>query len=395
MAYVKYTDLYTPNQVLEKMVEYIKSRGYTVVQDLVDDTNVYDRASVDGKKFVFHNRDSDYFIHLRSFNKISPFGVADDDAMDEAEPDIDKGYCGIAMTISEGYSPSQRWYYQYNVPLKKNTTTVCYTCMPIVDRTGHEPYVLYCNNIISPSDTLMFTVALHYTEADDEAYWDRNEYKCVHMVVGDLTKYDTWTGGIYFSASAVPSTVINASEMFDPENDKDVEDVHDSAILPILSSGSISNTFLRIDIDDAPSASRGNIRWASSGTDNMTGKRLSIPVRVGNSGNGDIPSYYNIQSHSKLDWGRDINTLNCVTLNLPLYMAVLVDPDVLEVYSGVGQVCGLYYCCLLNMQSTFCYEMSYPQSKNLCQVFSPSMRRGKYGFDGISVRQLEEDTTLT
>ena len=60
-------------------------------------------------------------------------------------------------------------------------------------------------------------------------------------------------------------------------------------------------------------------------------------------------------------------------------------------YAGVGQVSGVYYVCLLNMQTCGTYEMSYPKSNDLCQVFSYSMRRGIYVFDGISIRQNEND----
>ena len=172
-------------------------------------------------------------------------------------------------------------------------------------------------------------------------------------------------------------------------------EIKDSGILPILSSGSVSNTFLRIDIDDAPKESRGYIRWASSGTDNVTGKPMSMPVRVSGGGNGLIPHYANMQSQNNLDWGRNINTLNCITLNMPNYMAVRVDPDVLDNYAACGQVTGIYYVSMLNMQTSYLYEMSYPRSQDLCEVFSYSMRRGRFGFDGISIRQLEDDSDST
>ena len=36
MAFVKYSNLHNPNEVLEKIVEYVKSRGYTVIDDIKD-----------------------------------------------------------------------------------------------------------------------------------------------------------------------------------------------------------------------------------------------------------------------------------------------------------------------------------------------------------------------
>ena len=407
MAFIKYTDLNTPDEVLTKMAEYITSRGYTIIEPLKDDTNVYDRSSVDGKKFVFMDRTQTYYIHLRSFNEIWPFGTTDDAYMDIQTPDVDYKYQGIAMTVSEGYSRTQRWYNQYLVPTNLRGKNVQFVCIPVPSRaeqnsdgTDNEnynlnKYTLYCNNIVEPSDTLIFSVVAENVGGD--AYRG-HDYRAVHLACGMLRKYDNWEGGFWFTGSTVPSMIKSAYDLF-AKSDLDEEDafyeIKDSGILPILSSGTVSNTFLRIDIDDAPKESRGYIRWASSGTDNVTGKPMSMPVRVSKGGNGLIPHYANMQSSSKLDWGRNINTLNCITLNMPNFMAVRVDPDVLNNYAACGQVTGVYYVSTLNMQTSYLYEMSYPRSNDLCQVFSYSMRRGRYGFDGISVRQLEDDSDST
>ena len=73
-------------------------------------------------------------------------------------------------------------------------------------------------------------------------------------------------------------------------------------------------------------------------------------------------------------------------------MAVRVDPDSLNNYACTGQVIGVYYVCALNMQSGYCYEQNYPNSNDTCQIFSFSMRRGRYGFDALSIRQNIDDT---
>lgn len=407
MAYVKYTDLETPDEVLTKMAEYITSRGYTIIEPLKDDTNIYDRSSVDGKKFVFMDRTQTYYVHLRSFNEIWPFGTTDDAYMDIQTPNVDYKYQGIAMTVSEGYSKTQRWYNQYLVPLNLRGKDVQFVCIPIPSRaelnsngTNNEnynlnKYTLYCNNIVEPSDTLIFSVVAENVGGD--AYRG-HDYRAVHLACGMLRKYDNWEGGFWFTGSTVPSMIKSAYDLFAKSSLEDEDafyEIKDSGILPILSSGSVSNTFLRIDIDDAPKESRGYIRWASSGTDNITGKPMSMPVRVSGGGNGLIPHYANMQSQNKLDWGRNINTLNCITLNMPNYMAVRVDPDVLNNYAACGQVTGVYYVSMLNMQTSYLYEMSYPKSNDLCEVFSYSMRRGRYGFDGISIRQVEDDSAST
>lgn len=404
MAYVSYTNLHNPNEVLTKMVEYIKSRGYTVIDDLKDDLNVYDRSTTDGKKFVFMDRTETYYVMLRSANGTQIFG-SDDATMDSIAQntgaDCDPAYYGIGMTVGEGYSKTQRWYNQYLTPNTWQKTYINGVWIPVNDRSSETvfTYTLWCNNITTPTDTLIFSVTANNTEGNSMIGWDT---KAVHMIFGNLQKYDDWNGGAFFSASSVPSLMKNAAKLFElpPKGATDDQKLaehfltHDEGILPILSSGSVSNTFLRMDIDDAPKESRGLIRWASSGTDNVTGKPLSMPIRVSGGGNGQIPHYSFMQSASATDWGRNINTLNCMTLNMPCYMAVRVDPDVLNNYAGAGQVTGVYFVCTLNMQTTGTYEMSYPKSGDLCQIFPFSCRRStKYGFDGISIRQKEDDSS--
>lgn len=427
MAYVVYEGLKNPNEVLAKMAEYIKSRGYTVVEDLKDDTNIYKRDEVDGKKFVFMDRTNTYFIYLRSANGINIFGLNDDadmDAYDDSfiETQKNKNFYGIGATVGEGYSKKQRWYNQFQVPTKFRSKEVQAVWIPVIPREDTEQtlvgsdtpefvnnnkYKLYCNNILKPSDTLIFSVVAENVGGDIRIGHD---YRCVHLVFGNLYKYDSWEGGVFFSGSSLPSLMKEAGELFRIQRDykkqplmldkdgnpkKDYNALHtiiDSGILPVLSSGNLSNTFLRIDIDEAPYKERGEIRWACSGSDNVTGKPMSLPVRVENGGNGEIPNYSSLQSTDSLDWGRNINTLNCLTLNMPIYMAVRVDPDVLNNYAGAGQVAGVYFVCNLNMQSTGVYEMSYPKSGDRCQIFSHSMRRGRFGYDAISIRQNEDDS---
>lgn len=406
MAFVHYGNLHNPNEVLEKMFEYVKSRGYTIVDGIKDDLNVYDRSTVDGKKFVFMDRTDTYYVSVRSANGMQIFG-SDDATMDSiaitSGADCDPAYYGIGMTVSEGYSKTQRWYNQYLAPNTFQDTYINGVWIPVNDRSGESvdfSYSLWCNNITAPTDTIIFSVTANNTPGNGLIGYD---VKAVHLVFGNLQKYDNWNGGAFFSGSSAPSLMKDAAKLFErlppgSSDDAYLEEhfkTHDEGILPVLSSGSVSNTFLRIDIDDAPKESRGLIRWASSGTDNVTGKPMSLPVRVSGGGNGQIPHYSVLQSSSSTDWGRNINTLNCMTLNMPLYMAVRVDPDALNNYAGAGQVTGIYYVCSLNMQTTNTYEMSYPRSNDVCQIFPHGCRRGRYGFDAISIRQKEDDSTST
>ena len=88
--------------------------------------------------------------------------------------------------------------------------------------------------------------------------------------------------------------------------------------------------------------------------------------------------------------GRNVNTLNGITLDMPLYVCIRRDPDARQEYACAGVISGIWYVCLLNMQSSGVYERSYPRSNDLCQVFSMSRRRGIYGFDGISIKQSDD-----
>ena len=308
MAYVKYAGLKTPNDVISKMAEYIKSRGYMLAQDLTDDLNIYDMSSNDGKKFAFQDRNKEYFIVLRSCNGINIFGETDDSVMDTKEKDEDDAYQGVGMIVSEGYSKSQRWYNQYNIPKTYKGTKALGVFMPVAKG---NTYTLWCNNVNQPTDTVVFTL-----EKEGSYY-----KQVTHMVFGNVDKYDEWDGGIFFSGSANQDMLKSSQKVFDDNN------TSDSAILPILSSGSKSATFLRMDIGEAPSEKRGRILWACSGTANETGKRLSLPIRENRGGNGEIPSYMFMQSKDRLDWGRNINTLNMITIAMPIFMAVNVDPD--------------------------------------------------------------------
>ena len=434
MSYVTYSGLKSPNDVLEKMYEYISSKGYTIVEAIKDDLDIYSSSTSinDGKKFVFKDKTNSYFICLRSANGYDIFGSTNDTYMETLSSNDYKSdnYSGIGMIVSEGYSRTQRWYNQFKVPVVKSGTDVLGCYIPITKETSGITYTLYCNNITSPSDVLIFTVMKENSKLNE----------CVHLVVGNVTKYASWTGGIFFSGSANRYTAKNSIRVFTNSGF-----IKDCFLLPILGSSYDSNTFLRIDIDDATSIKRGSIYWASSGLDNITGKKMLLPIRglttsitnfkiyadkttynkddiilAGNkiykvnkifTSNGnfsesypvtaiyndssntlrnvspDIPSYVIMQSEGNLDWGNNINTLNCITTNMPVYISVLVDPDVLNNYAPAGYIGGVYFISLLNMQTSGTYEISYPTSGDICQVFPFGNRRGIFGFDGISLKQ--------
>ena len=379
MSYRAYSNLSSPNEVLVKIADYVSSLGYTVIKNATDDLNIYDMSSTDGKKLVFKSRDNEYFYILRSANGTNIFGVTDESVMDTTPAEVSPTINGIGVIVSEGYSDVVRWYNQGMIPKNYKGNKALGLFMPVaVNNAQGTPlnytYTLYCNNInYGDADTLVFTVM-----KEGDSY-----RPCAHIVLGVLDKFETWTGGAFFSASATSDMVKTSWECFEHKKAKDLK----QSMLPVLSSGDASNTFLRIDIDDAPSDARGNVYWASSGTDNVTGKRLSLPIRVGGGGNGKIPNYWLLQSNGALDWGRNVNTLNCLSVNFPLYMAVSRDPESLSVFATVGKIHGVFFINLLNMQSGCVYKLNHPSNTDVCQVFPQDRRRGKYGYDGISIQQ--------
>lgn len=227
---------------------------------------------------------------------------------------------------------------------------------------------------------------------DDKLNWIYF-YQTTHLVFGDIDKYGTWDGGLFFSGSANHRMMASCWTVYSdyvikkgvPTTELNLEG--DSVILPVLGSCGNSNTFLRIDIDEANTEDRNFIAWACSGTDNMTGKRMSLPVRAHYSGNGQIPNYAHLQSKSRLDWGKDISILSGMSLKMPIFMAVQPDPDNPEFYATAGGVSKLTYCCLLNMQNAGIYKFEYPLTTSIDQVFTYGMRRGHYGFDGLTILQ--------
>ena len=243
-------------------------------------------------------------------------------------------------------------------------------------------YTLFCNEVKNDDGT---ESTLIFSLMKSKGDW----FQVSHLVVGNIDKYDVWNGGIFFSGSATRYNMKVANKLY-----SNSAKTLDSNIYPVLSSGKDTNTFLRIDIDNATSDVRGNIRWASSGEDNITGKKLSLTIRTGNGtipyGNGEIPHFYYLQSHSRLDSGRNVNILNCITLNLPIFMAVSVDPDDLQNYAAVGEVRGVYFVSMFNLQTSSVYTINRPTSTESCQGFSVGRRRGNYGYDGISILQQDD-----
>lgn len=387
MAYVAYKGLKTPDEVISKIAEFIKTTDLTIVQDLVDDYDIYTSSAVDGKKFAFkishsesNNKTVENVVVLRSANGTNIFGMTDDSQQqpNQSQSKKDIHYEGIGMTVGDAYSATATWHNQQNTPHVVKSTTVLGVFMPITTQVTDISYTLYCNYLKKEEKTLVFSVVRENTFQRQSA----------HLIVGNLSKYDMWHGGVYFTGSLNGSIndfdmTIKAYKLFE-----DTYELPKAYTLPVFCQGSKGGTYLQIDIDEAPSDSRGNIHWASSFIDKSigTGKQLAVPVRNADSGT-NIPNYYYMQSKDRLDWGKNNNLLNCITVDLPIYFAVCVDPDVIQDYACCGYCYGLSYISLLNFQTGETYHIDKYNSESLEQVFTMDKRRGWYGFDGFGVDQ--------
>lgn len=387
MAYVAYKGLKTPDEVISKIAEFIKTTDLTIVQDLVDDYDIYTASAVDGKRFAFkishsesNNKTVENVVVLRSANGTNIFGMTDDSQQQPNQSQFKKDihYEGIGMTVGDAYSTTVTWHNQQNTPHVVKSTTVLGVFMPITTQVTDISYTLYCNYLKKEEKTLVFSVVRENTFQRQSA----------HLIVGNLSKYDRWHGGVYFTGSLNGSIndfdmTIKAYKLFE-----DTYELPEAYTLPVFCQGSKGGTYLQIDIDEAPSDFRGNIHWASSFIDKSigTGKQLAVPVRNSDSG-ADIPNYYYMQSKDRLDWGKNNNLLNCITVDLPIYFAVCVDPDVVQDYACCGHCYGLSYISLLNFQTGETYHIDKYNSEDLEQVFTMDKRRGWYGFDGFGVNQ--------
>ena len=387
MAYVAYKGLKTPDEVISKIAEFIKTTDLTIVQDLVDDYDIYTASAVDGKKFAFkishsesNNKTVENVVVLRSANGTNIFGMTDDSQqqLNQSQFKKDIHYEGIGMTVGDAYSATVTWHNQQNTPHVVKSETVLGVFMPITTQVTDISYTLYCNYLKKEEKTLVFSVVRENTFQRQSA----------HLIVGNLSKYDIWHGGVYFTGSLNGSIndfdmTIEAYKLFE-----DTYELHEAYTLPVFCQGSKGGTYLQIDIDEAPSDFRGNIHWASSFIDKSigTGKQLAVPVRNSDSG-ANVPNYYYMQSKDRLDWGKNNNLLNCITVDLPIYFAVCVDPDVVQDYACCGHCYGLSYISLLNFQTGETYHIDKYNSESLEQVFTMDKRRGWYGFDGFGVNQ--------
>lgn len=363
MAYQKYTGLANSDEVMKKISDYAVAQGWIILDNNVPDLAIDGSGVYDGVKLGIKSPDGRVFASLRSANGKNIFGT---------QKNLNNAY-GIGLTCSTSYTSnpaSGLWYDQTDAPVEYHTQKVIGVGIPINPNGGNT---LYVNSILDPAPLFVISVEM--------------EGVFQHLAFGYLQKVGDWDGGVIFSGSR------NSYEMFTAGFSSNLLE---SGTSPLFAMTTEANTFLRIDMDAAP-LRQPSVLWASAGSNaaafanHYTGLQMALPIRtseVGNSGwNVHIPNYRKLQSQSTLDTGRNVNTLNCITVNLNLTAYVIRDPQGLRNFSPVGYVPGVYAISMRNVAPAQCYEISYPQSGYLHQVFPHTRRRGVYGFDGFSVQQ--------
>lgn len=361
MAFMQYTDLAGPNDALAKMSAFALDKGWTILENCVPDLAIDGTGVEDGKTLVIQK--GDVFAHFRSASTKKIFA-----SQRNAGP-------GIGLVCATNYSanpPSGMWYDQSNATKFVGNQEVIGVGVPLPVPTIRK---LVCNSITDPADMLVFSFEIY------EGVWQ-------HFAVGNINKVGAWTGGALVSGSR------NSYNMYpDLVNDVGIE----SGSNRLFSAATYASTFLRIDVDAAPN--RANpVLWASAGKDDKssvsfgyTGKMLMShiidPALVTAGWLAKVPHYGYLQSQKPKDVGRNVNTLNCISVNMPIILYVQRDPDSLRNFSQVGSVPGLYFISMRNVAPTQLYEISFPNSGNQHQALPHVKRGGAMGYDGFSVKQ--------
>lgn len=365
MGYKKYTGLKNAAEIMDKIRDVLLEEGWIILTNNILDTAVDGSGDNDGIRLAVKTPDSSVFATFRSANGKKIFNTQINETI---------AY-GIGLTAADGYTqnpPSGYWYDQPNAPVVYDTEEVIGVGIPINPNGDHT---LYINVIHDPAHMAVISV-------ESNGVFE-------HLAVGHIEKAGDWDGGMIFSGSRNSYNMFTQSETFEP----DVMELESQALFSMVAE---ANTFLRIDIDGAPTR-LPPVLWADSGNPNVdinhccTGKQLALPVKdltiAEQSWVPKVPDYTKLQSQTTTDAGRNINTLNCISVNEPQAVYILRDPDELRNFSPCGYLPGLYFISLKCVAAGQVYNINYPESGNLHQTLPYTRRRGKFGYDGFSIKQ--------
>ncbi len=358
MAYSQ-VDIFGPNSLLVALRTFAAANGWTVLVD-TDDLPIDGTDTSDGKRLVIQSPSGDTYAHFRAANGKNIFTTH-----------ATAGYrYGLGLVCSSGFTetpPSGKWFDQGGAT-KNAAGQVVGVGIPIRS-DGAAPLKAYFNHITSPSEMIILSVELF------PGFYQ-------HMAVGEIQKIGNWTGGTLYSASC------SSSKMFPTSF---AQGTLEATCGHLFGVNADSNTYLRANIDAAP-LRIPEVLWAGCAPSTgfgYTGKRIALSV-VNASALATmpkIPHYGYLQSQNSSDPGRNVNTLNCISVNLPIAIYVLRDPDGLENYSQCGYVPGVYCISTRNVAPSSVYSVDYPSSGVNYQAFPQTIRGGLFGYDGLSIKQ--------
>lgn len=354
MAYKLYENLGGPNDVLEKIRDFLTEHAWEILNNCTDDLDITGAGTYDGKVLAVHK--GDVYIIMRSANGKIIFDEQNNSA---------NAY-GIGIVGATNYTvspPSGYWFDQPNAT-RNTSQKVIGAGIPAKKDAN---YRLYCNYISDPADMVIVTLEL-----------EQGLFQ--HMAFGTTQKVGAWTGGILYSASKSSKSIFpagwTAEQIAFGSNH-------------LFGTSDDPSTYLRIDVDAAP-LRQNPVLWAAAGpsiTGKILGSTLTNIQHINESWFPKIPHFAYLQSQTGDDYGRNVNTLNCISVNMPIALFIQRDPDSLLNYSQVGYVPGIYFISMRNVASASTYEISYPKSGNLHQAFPFVKRGGMFGYDGISIMQ--------
>lgn len=366
MPYKKVT-IANPNEFITALSTYATEYGWQVLYE-GNDLPIDGAAETDGKRLVIKSPGGQTLAHFRSANGRPIFPTQP--AIDKDHPSSYSKYAnGVGLTCSTEYkeNPASGLWYDQVGATKDNSGVVVGVGIPLLIDTQMD---VYFNHVSDPAELIIASVQLFPGEF-------------VHIAVGELLKIGSWTGGTIYSAS------FNCNSMFTlkPFN----ASVLEAGSSHLFGVNMEANTFLRINVDAAP-LREPEVLWAGCGDPaklGYTGKRIALPIvnKGALTSCPKIPHYGYLQSQTPADFGRNVNTLNCISVNLPLAVYILRDPDALQNFSQCGYVPGVYFISTRNVAPCSIYSVDYPSSGLDYQAFPQTSRGGNMGYDGIAVKQ--------
>jgi hypothetical protein len=380
MANAKYTITGNMNDVLEKIRDFLTDNGWTILNNCTPDTAPNATGAPDGGEILAVKMD-DCIAVMRSAMGFAIFPNQTNHNTTAAAA----GAYGIGLTGCTAYTanpPSGYWYDQTNPPL--NTTSREVIGVGVVSCQGVSgTYELFCNFTTQPAISAIFTIK----EVINNQYTDKKDVAVYqHLAFGLLQKAGNWTGGMFISGSR------SSYKMFVQQTT--VPDNIDTDSNEMFAMSANPSFLVQGEVDSAPLLEKP-ILWWSAGPEKgemSTGKILASTLTNHEylTSVPKVPHYGYIQSQNPTDYGRNVNTLNCISVNLPIALFVQRDPNLLMNFSFIGYIPNAYAISMRCLAPEKMYEINYPKSGNLHQVFPHIIKYGKRGYDGISI--LQENT---